>query len=591
MATGIVLGGGGTLGDFQVGALKFLYEKDILPDIKCVCGTSIGAINAAIVSTGKDCDKRLESYWSDNVLDRVDLIPQHPWSEAVTPGLKAFIQAEKSLKLPTEPEINPIGLLRALITFFQEAKGISLQDAISAIHDFEATSGTAIRESALYAADKLRERLEEKKDVIKKALDEHKILFCLYATNVETGQKTCFTNYTKLVGTPGDTLYVPCHSSSLLIEAALASAAVPIIFPPVAVKFPHDEVCGKYYMDGGAREIVPVKGAIACEADEIYAILCIPRFTRERKYVLDLKDSKGKIVSTDWYTSNLLDVQPEDWIVNNRDWNPTSDECDVINIANRATAIILDEMTKEDLVATDLEGNIAKDASGEPIVPKVIDPLIPVHGWTKLNIGLLKINADQGYMRAFDVVCTKKTPIEEQCEELTAEITVRRIKIWALEHQLIKEVSKVRSKPQSALKPLLHGSHMSCVVPHCCGNVVNIKKSILDIREMKKDLKESIDRRLDIVEHSSLSADDKKRSLPDDYVCMYMCWEPHNWSVEGKKDTPPKPLRSTPWHEFDLSEFGLGLIKEDWSLGQPSGKCKSRSLLHFGMKSHKVKVS
>src|SRR5659263_602237 len=56
MPTGIVLGGGGTLGDFQVGALRFLYEKGILPDIKCVSGTSIGAINAVIVSTGKDCD-------------------------------------------------------------------------------------------------------------------------------------------------------------------------------------------------------------------------------------------------------------------------------------------------------------------------------------------------------------------------------------------------------------------------------------------------------------------------------------------------------------------------------------------------------
>ena len=95
MATGIVLGGGGTLGDFQVGALRFLYEKGILPDITCACGTSIGAINAVIVSTGDGCDKRLESYWSENVLDRVDLIAQHPWSESVTEELHEFTKAEK----------------------------------------------------------------------------------------------------------------------------------------------------------------------------------------------------------------------------------------------------------------------------------------------------------------------------------------------------------------------------------------------------------------------------------------------------------------------------------------------------------------
>src|SRR5674476_1100663 len=107
MPTGIVLGGGGTLGDFQVGALRFLYEKEILPDIKCVSGTSIGAINAVIVSTGDGCDKRLERYWSENVIDRTDLIPQHTWSEDIVPMLKAFILYEKRSRLS-------IGRLRLL---------------------------------------------------------------------------------------------------------------------------------------------------------------------------------------------------------------------------------------------------------------------------------------------------------------------------------------------------------------------------------------------------------------------------------------------------------------------------------------------
>ncbi len=589
MATGIVLGGGGTLGDFQVGALKFLYEKGVLPYITCACGTSIGAINALLVSTGPGCDERLESYWSENVLDRVDLIPQHPWSEHIMPVLKAFVEAEKRLQLPGESRVHFMGRVRALAAFFQESGGIP-QGTLSAIKDFEVISGTAIRESALYSADTLRQRLQKKKDTIRKALDPN-IVFCLYATNVETGEKTCFTNNTELVETHGGTRYVQCHSSNLLVDAALASAAVPLIFPPVAVKVPDGEECDRYFMDGGVREIVPVKAAIACGADKIYAILCLPRFATKRKYAfLDVKDVKGKIVSTEGSTSNLLDVQPEDWVVNNRDWNPRSDECDVIDIANRATALVLDELTEGDLIATNETGDIAKDALGNEIVPIVIDPLIPVHGWTQLNIGLLKINADQGYMRAFDVLCAEKTPIEEQCEELTAEITVLRIKIWTLEHQLIEEVAKVRSEPQSALKPLLDGSPMSRVVPHCCGSVVNTK-NLLDIRQMKKDLKECIERRLDIVERSSLSADDKKRSLPDDYICMYMCWEPHNWSVEGKEEKPPKPLGSTPWHKLDLGEFGVQVIEEDWSLGQPPATCKARSLLHFGTNSRQVRIT
>ena len=91
MSTGIVLGGGGTLGDFQVGALKYLYEKGVLPDIKCVCGTSIGAINAAIVATGEDCDEKLESYWFKDVKTRVESIPQHEWSEDLAPLLNTVI--------------------------------------------------------------------------------------------------------------------------------------------------------------------------------------------------------------------------------------------------------------------------------------------------------------------------------------------------------------------------------------------------------------------------------------------------------------------------------------------------------------------
>jgi predicted acylesterase/phospholipase RssA len=380
MATGIVLGGGGTLGDFQVGALQFLYEKGILPDITCVSGTSIGAINAVIVSTGDGCDKRLERYWSENVIGRADLIPQHTWSEDVAPVLKAFIQSEKRSILPAGRR-RSIGRIWAIADFLQESRESSLGDILRGINDLEDIFGTAVKESTLYTADKLKQRMLDKIDDIEKALDP-KIVFCLYATNVETGEKTCFTNNKELVGTHDHTLYVQCHSSSLLVQAALASAAVPVIFPPV-------KVCGSYHIDGGVREVVPLKGAIECGADNIYAIICLPRFEKRRQYAfLDVSGEEGGEASTDWSTSNLLDVRPEDWVANNRNWNPKSDECDVLDIANRTAAILLDEMTEGDLGATDKTGK-------KPNLT-VIDPLIPVHGWTQLNIGLVKINADQG---------------------------------------------------------------------------------------------------------------------------------------------------------------------------------------------------
>ncbi len=571
MATGIVLGGGGTLGDFQVGALKFLYEKGILPDIKCVCGTSIGAINAVIVSTGEGCDDRLERYWSDDVIDRQDLIPQHTWSEEISPILNAFIQAEKRSKLP-------MGRILALTGLIQQSKENSLRGIISGISDLEAVFGTAIKESAIYKTDKLKERMLDKIGDIERALDPE-IVFGLYATNVETGQKTCFTNNKQLVGIHGSTLYVQCESPSMLVQAALASAAVPMIFPPI-------KVCGSYHVDGAVREVVPIRGAIDNHVDTIYAILCLPRFTRGKCQFLDIKDEEGEIVSADWGTSNLLDIQPEDWVVNNRNWDPKSDECDIIDIANRTAAILLDEMTEFDLLAVDEKGSIAIDETGKKIEPIVIDPLIPVHGWTQLNIGLLKINADQGYMRAFDVISAAPESIKEQCEQLTAEITLRRIKIWALEHHLIEECSDVRQKSQSAANPLWNAPYVWRVLHHSCASVVDTT-ILLKIRQQKKELKECIEKRLAAVASSSLFPEDKKRSLPEDYVAMYMCWEPHNWSIEGKE---PTPLTPTPWYKLDLGELGSDVIEEDWSLGHPSYECESRSLLRFRTNSRQVRV-
>lgn len=48
MTTAFVLGGGGVLGAVEVGMLRALLERDIVPDL--VLGTSVGAINGAVVA-------------------------------------------------------------------------------------------------------------------------------------------------------------------------------------------------------------------------------------------------------------------------------------------------------------------------------------------------------------------------------------------------------------------------------------------------------------------------------------------------------------------------------------------------------------
>ncbi len=51
MTLALVLSGGGARGDFQVGALRYLYDRGIRPEI--ICGTSVGAINGAKLAEGE----------------------------------------------------------------------------------------------------------------------------------------------------------------------------------------------------------------------------------------------------------------------------------------------------------------------------------------------------------------------------------------------------------------------------------------------------------------------------------------------------------------------------------------------------------
>ncbi len=60
MKRALILSGGGARGAFQVGVWKYLREINWTPDL--ICGTSIGAINAAAIGSGMPVD-RLADLW------------------------------------------------------------------------------------------------------------------------------------------------------------------------------------------------------------------------------------------------------------------------------------------------------------------------------------------------------------------------------------------------------------------------------------------------------------------------------------------------------------------------------------------------
>lgn len=79
MKRAFVLSGGGSLGALQVGALRLLLEKHIVPDI--LVGCSVGALNASFLAVAPTVEEltRLEEAW------------RHVTTERVYPGSKLHI--------------------------------------------------------------------------------------------------------------------------------------------------------------------------------------------------------------------------------------------------------------------------------------------------------------------------------------------------------------------------------------------------------------------------------------------------------------------------------------------------------------------
>jgi NTE family protein len=73
--TAFVLGGGGNLGAVQVGMLRAVMERGVVPDL--LLGSSVGALNAAAIAATPTVDgvRALEQVW--RTVDGDDLMPSH----------------------------------------------------------------------------------------------------------------------------------------------------------------------------------------------------------------------------------------------------------------------------------------------------------------------------------------------------------------------------------------------------------------------------------------------------------------------------------------------------------------------------------
>jgi NTE family protein len=180
-----VLGGGGQLGAHEVGMLRALLERGIVPDL--VLGTSIGAINGAAVAADPTVAaiERLEQVWT-----RIES------SDAFSGGI-----------------LGRLGTLARTRTHLHDNDGLRrlLTEALPA------------------------ERIEELP-----------VAFQCVAASIEAASERWF-------------------AEGPLVDAILASSAVPGLLPPVAIG-------GEHFLDGGIVNSIPVGRAVALGARTIYVL-------------------------------------------------------------------------------------------------------------------------------------------------------------------------------------------------------------------------------------------------------------------------------------------------------------------------------
>jgi len=204
----LVLQGGGALGAYQAGVYRALHESGIEPE--WVIGTSIGAINAALIAGNpreQRCD-RLQAFWS-----RIRL--NSPGADLMAAaGLGQFGH-------------NMATAIAGVPGFFEPSR-----QALRGLH-----AEVGIERSAYYSTEPLRSTLQSLVDF------DH---VPASGTRLTVGAVNAIT---------GAMRYFDSRHQPLSVEHVMASGALPPAFPAVRIE-------GEPYWDGGIYSNTPIEAVL-----------------------------------------------------------------------------------------------------------------------------------------------------------------------------------------------------------------------------------------------------------------------------------------------------------------------------------------
>ena len=411
--TAFVLAGGGTKGSFEVGALQYLVGTErIIPDI--ITATSAGAIAASVLAQARTVDEftRRVQEVEDDILAMTrteQIFGEQSWLRALEgtalggeirfaltegtrpprPTLEAAGIDEAHMQAPDVAPATPRSPQRAAKKARRRRRR-RLQRMLAgaafrlprARRKFRMSGSAVLNLRPL--ADAIRHGGETGIHPVDPALVARPGLEVrLAVTALRAGVLRYITQDGTIVEEDAVTPVPGAAGGPVdFLEGALASASVPLVFPPRALA--DDD-----YVDGGVLQVVPVRAAVHLGATRIIAVVAIPlRIDRdERNY---------------------------------------SDD-NAANVGLRALgAIAMADRQRE---------NLAVPLPAAATLT-TIDPVIDVVGYFEVQAGLLRINKDYGWLRAADVMAEGDATLLTEIAAETHRLTAARLQAWHLEESI-----------------------------------------------------------------------------------------------------------------------------------------------------------
>ncbi|MCP4905769.1 MAG: hypothetical protein GY910_12390 [bacterium] len=233
----IVLSGGGARGAYEAGVLRFILDTlpsraGIIPDFEIVCGTSVGAIHACFIAATADETERR----GERLVQIWDRMRVHEIFKFTT---RDFFRLPRRI----------LGVKRVA----QQLREGQRPDRLYGLLDTEPLERLVLQSIPWRGI---------RRNVRSGRIDT----VCVAATQVATGRAVVFCDSNRAELPPWASVSnIRMQRIRLSPLHALASAAIPLLFPSVRVG-------ARYYADGGLRLNTPLAPAVRLGADKILVI-------------------------------------------------------------------------------------------------------------------------------------------------------------------------------------------------------------------------------------------------------------------------------------------------------------------------------